>query len=186
MGILNFTLLVSLLGVSSVFISCARNFDSVLQEPPRLENFVIYGKSSLDGSFSTPQGGSQTLGSLNDKPLILFFVGEFCQACIKETSALKKMIQDRGAVSRLRFATVMLDGIPEDIEPWFQVLEPQTVTASSDWLLGVDSDRQLFSQYFNSFVTPSILYFDPQTRILKRWQQAISLEQLEKETQSWY
>ncbi len=167
-------------------MGCSQNFESVLSAPRAVDSVIIYGKSELDGAFSRPNGEQKFLSEFNGQPLLIFFVGEFCQVCLQETTHLKEMVLDKGLPTKIRFITIMLDGFKEDIIPWYDALGPQNFPNNLKWDLGVDTDRSLFSLYFTQFITPSIIYFDPQTQIIKRWQQAVSLQQLEQETQSWY
>lgn len=167
-------------------LGCAQNYESVLEEPRPIENVTLYGKSELDGSFMKANGESQSLAELNDRPLLIFFVGEFCQACIREMTHLRELVLQKGLSNKVRFVTIMLDGLQSDIEPWFNELPPSNFPNELKWDIGVDTNRELFSLYFRQLTTPSIIYFEPQTRIIKRWQEAIPLSKLEQETQSWH
>lgn len=161
---------------------CAQNFSPEITVPPALPQSLNIGQSFLNGSFIAENGERKELADFQDKPLLLFFVGEFCGACRQEAVHLKTLFAQKGLPTELHVFSVMLEVDPGTATQWFQSISP----AGPSWTLGSDPDLQLFFDYFAVQITPSVLYFNPQTQILKRWQKSLTLNELEKETGPWY
>ncbi len=168
--------------------SCAKNFNPVVSAPPPLEKEKVLANSFLEGSFVLENGFIQSLADLSDRPILIFFVGEFCGDCIDETTELKGLVRKNGMPGRLHLVTVMTVEGPGVIGDWFAAMEPQDQPA---WILGSDQNLELFYRYFPTYRTPSVLYFDPTTKKLKLWYQPdanspkTSLQQILDEVQPW-
>lgn len=169
-----------LLAVIIILASCAKNFDSTLKHPPGLQGQTV--QETLEGSFLLQDGSSQQLQSLNDKPLLLFFVSETCFSCRQETEHLLEDIRQNGEPSAIRIVSVLIASGPQDIAGWKNTFQPHSIP----WVLGSDEDLVLFRLYFANLVTPSTLYYNPSTKILKRWQDIVPIETLKKETGPWH
>lgn len=163
-------------------LGCADRFDPVISKPSPINPVEKLDQNFLSGQFSLESGQIQNLQDLSDKPLLIYFVGEFCGSCRMEAAHLKQLIAQKGLPTKIHLVSVMIDVTPGVATEWFESIEPQT----SSWILGSDLNLALYYQYFQQLVTPSLIYFDPQTQILKRWQTVISIPQLEQEIGSWY
>lgn len=163
-------------------LSCADNYKSVLSSPVALQTEKKLDQSFLEGEYVKEDGSSLLLSSLNDKPILLFFVGEFCGACRQEAVHLKEMVLQKGLPTKIHLISVMIEVDPGVITDWLSGISP----TADHWKLGSDPDLNLYFKYFNQLVTPSVLYFDPQSQTLKRWQAVVPLQQLEQETTAWY
>ncbi len=163
-------------------IGCAKNFSSVLNSPEKLVTEEKLSQNFLGGQVILEDGSTLDLSTLNDKPILLFFVGEFCGTCRTETEHLKEMISAKGIPTKIHMVSVMLEVETGTITDWFDGISP----TAQKWLLGSDPNLSLYFSYFQQIVTPSILFFDPQTQVLKRKQSVIPLTQLEQETGPWY
>ncbi len=164
-------------------LGCAKNFNPVISEISVIEEEKFTGQSFLDGEFVLENGEVKSLADLSNKSLLIFFVGEFCESCFKETKKIKEMIRDKGLPPRLNMISVMIGVGPQIITQWVNDIEPFDTPL---WILGSDEGLRLYGRYFDLVKTPSILYFNPQTQILKRWQTGIDLKSLEQETELWY
>ena len=161
-----------LLLVSCFFsASCAKNFNSVISAPAPLEKEKIFGQSFLDGAFALEDGSLQELALLNDKPALIFFVGEFCGDCIDETKELKSLVLKKGLPTKMHLITIMTSEGPGVVADWFAEKDP---TQAPSWILGSDQHLGLYYRYFETFNTPSVMFFDPQTQVLKRWQKSMT------------
>lgn len=182
--------------LKGVFISviwlvmgCARNFDSVISQPDGVAQATKLDQDFLSGMFYLENGQAQSLEKYADKPLLIFFVGEKCWSCRIETEKLKTLMVDKGLPTQIYLLSIMNNVDPSVITEWFEEIEP----ASPKWILGSESALDLYHQYFSILKTPSILYFNPQSQVLMRWQDdpqnkkyLPSLEVLQKETGPWY
>lgn len=165
--------------LAGLSISCSKNFDSVLRES-KIKNEANIGKSTLDGNFHQIDGVLKNLSSLNDKPLLLFFVSETCSSCREEAEHLIEEISVSGYPTKINLLSVLIGSLPEDITFWRDSFSP-----AISWELGADPDLILYKIYFKELRTPSVMYFDPQTQVLKKWQNLMTIEKLKKETGPW-
>ena len=169
--------------LSILFLNaCAEQIQPVVNAPESVVAEQNIGQNFLQGQFTLEDGSVRSLADLNDKPLVLYFVGEFCGSCRQEAIHLKEMISVKGLPTKIHLASVMLEVNAGTATEWFDSISP----ASPKWILGSDASLGLYFQYFQQLVTPSIIFFDPNTQILKRWQKVIPLNQLEQETVPWY
>jgi thiol-disulfide isomerase/thioredoxin len=163
--------------------ACAKNFNSQIEKTPVIELEKNIGQSYLDGSLLLENGQMLALSALSDKPVLIYFVGEDCLACFEETVKLKELIAENGLPTQIYLITVMISVDSQVITGWFKDIEPQVL---KPWLLGSDLSLSLYRRYFEVLSTPSILYFQPQSQLLRRWQGKQTLEKIQQETGSWY
>lgn len=163
--------------------ACSKNFSSVIEKPPVLEFEKNIGQSFIDGSFLLESGQLQGLPDLNDKPMLIYFVGEDCLACFQETVELKKLIAQKGLPTKVHLISVMIGVSTQIITNWFDEIDPQV---PEPWILGSDLNLKLYHRYFDVLSTPSVMYFNPHSQVLYRWQKKKTIEEIQQETGSWY
>lgn len=168
-------------------LSCAKNFNPVVSAPQDFEKEKILGQSYLEGSFLQEDGTMLNLSTLHDKPLLIFFVGEFCGDCIDETKELKQLVEEKGLPQNMYLISIMTSEGSGVIGDWFSDLEPTNAPA---WILGSDQFLHLYHRYFETLSTPSVMSFDPKTQVLKRWQKNATsektpLSEILKEVKPW-
>lgn len=165
-----------------LIVGCAQSFTPSTKSPTPVPQQIISDKPFLDGEFKLEDGTSLRLSDLNSQPYLIFFVSETCSSCRAETSEFLTHFQAHGKPTQISFVSVLIGSFPEDISDWKNSFSHGPV----DWTVGSDADLRLYRHYFREIKTPSILFFDPTSRVVKRWQERQSLEFLKKETAPWY
>lgn len=165
----------------SLTFGCAKDFEKTISEPSAIEKETKQELGTLPGKFKLSNGQEQSLNNGDTRPILLFFISETCTSCREETEILAKHFAEFGLPNKIQILSVLIGSFPADIEPW-----KNTFNETIDWTLGADLDLELYKNFFTQLVTPSILYFDPSTKILKRWQSKLSITELKKETIPWY
>jgi hypothetical protein len=140
-------------------------------------------KLSLSGLFIQSDGATVQFKDFADQATIVFFAGEFCSACRAETERLVTLFNEKGLPTKIKILTVLVGSTHQEIQGWKETFEK----GQPAWTLGADDEELTFyKKYFSKLVTPSILYVDPATQKIKKFQEAITIEELQKETQLWY
>lgn len=165
---------------STTIAGCARSFEPELGRAPIAPSESSFSRDQFSGVMTLEDGTEVNLQDFLDKPLLLFFVSETCLSCREETEALIAQIQTKGQITNLRIISVMIGSLPEDIPFW-----KDSFSGALSWTVAADSDLQLYNRYFNVLRTPSVLFYHPDLEVLKKWQDRIHLEDLEKETLPW-
>lgn len=163
------------------FSACAKNFEPTLKSPAAVPYEALYDQPHLEGEFLLENGSTESLSNINNKPLLIFFVSETCASCRAETEELLHEFSATGLPTQINILSILIGSLPEDISIW-----RNSFSSPVNWTLGSDFKLNLYRTYFKEVKTPSVLYFDPATRVIKRWQDRQNLNTLKMETGPWF
>jgi hypothetical protein len=155
---------------------CGKNLPFNLQSPA--QGNVDPG-NSLTGSFTRIDETTEDLTHSTDRPTILIFSQDTCQACGEEADSLLSHLAHPSAnPSKAHLYTVLVGSYPEDAVAWKQ-LHPLP------WEVGVDADSELFNHYCAIHTVPCVVVYLPNRGIVMRKNGEVGFDELTAITGNW-
>jgi hypothetical protein len=110
---------------------------------------------TLAGTFERIDQTTEDLSLSTDKPTVVIFSQDTCEACSEETDTLlSKLAHKTENPTRAHIYTVLVGAIIEDAVAWKQ-LHPVP------WEVGIDTKSVLFGQYCSVHTVPCVVVYVP-------------------------
>ncbi len=140
--------------VGAVFALQACGLTLPKDEAARTTPSQNLGQRTIEGRFTSLDGGTIDLSAESGRIQVLMFVSETCSVCREETQTLVSDRAARGVPVNAAFYSVVVGSVAEDADDWRRDL-------GVNWTVGLDSGDALFRSYCPGLQTPCTLLRNP-------------------------